>query len=132
MIQKDHEKNFENLSRIMKLYGNEFESRSDKAGAMWVEHDMKADYLVKVQDIFERINFVNSQVLSVSFKKSGALVSNSGGNPESDFDEALVLIRYEFVMSPSVILKNKIVKQRWVLKPGGVWNLIPDLSVFYE
>ncbi len=132
MIPKDHEKDFENLERIMKLYNNEFESRSDKAGAMWVDHNMKAEYLAQVHEIFERISFVNSQVLNVVFKKSGKMITNSGGNPVADFDEALVLIRYEYVLSPSVSLKTKVVKQRWVLNAGRVWNLIPDLSVFNE
>lgn len=132
MLPKDHEKDFESLDRIMKLYNNEFESRSDRAGAMWVEHNMKAEYLTQVKEIFNRISFVDSQVLNVVFKKSGALVQNTGGNPAGDFDEAIVAIRYEYVMSPSVSVKTKVVKQRWVMKSDGVWNLIPNLSVFSE
>lgn len=130
MMQKDHEDDYENLNRIMKLYNNEFESKSDRAGAMWVKHDMKSDYLIQAKEVFSRINFVDSQVLNVVFKKSGKMVQNNGGAPGNDFDEALVLIRYEYVLSPSVSVKTKMVKQRWIMLPDGAWNLVPDLTVF--
>jgi len=130
-MPKSHQKDFENLERIIKIYNNEFESKSDRAGTTWVRDDLKADYLTKIKEVYEKTTFLNSQILSITFKNQGKSVSQKGSNPSEDFDEAIVAIRYEFVRSPSVSLQDKIIKQHWV-KEGDVWKIVPDLSVFLD
>ncbi len=131
LMPDEHARNYEQLERIMRLYNNEFESRSDRAGAMWVKDEFKGQYLTQVKEIQDRVNFVNSQIISVTFSKAGKPIAQSESRPQMDFDEALVLNRYEYVVSPSVSLKTRTIEQRWVLIGSG-WKLIPNLSAFFK
>ena len=132
MIPESHERDYERLDKIIRLYNNEFESKSDAAGSMWVKNEMKAEYLTKVKELYDRINFVSSQTISIVFKNKGKMIVQSNTSPGGDFDEAIVSNRYEYILAPSVSLKTKIIKQHWALQPNGVWNLAPDLSPFYD
>ncbi|MFQ5481849.1 MAG: hypothetical protein ACE5ER_03730, partial [Nitrospinaceae bacterium] len=130
-IPKTPTQELETLQRIIRLYNNEFESRSDRGGAMWVKDEHRAEYLTKIQDINERVSFVNSQILSIVFLKGGNPIGQSGSQPEEKFDEAVVKTRYQFVVAPSISLQTRTIQQRWVKVKGG-WNLIPDLDEFFR
>jgi len=131
LIKKSHQKDMERLQRIIKIYNNEFESKSNRAGAMWVRDDLKAEYLTRIKEVFDRVTFMNSQILSITFKSQGKPIAQNGSVPEEDFDEALVAIRYEYVLSPSISLKTKVIQQRWT-KQDGSWKLVPDLKEFLQ
>jgi hypothetical protein len=131
MLPKSPTRDYERLEKIIKIYNNEFESRSDRAGAMWIKTEYRESYLIKVKEVQERINFLDSQILSVMFLNKGKAIKQSGSTPEEEFDEAIVRNRYEYVLSPSVSLVDKVVEQRWV-REGGAWKLIPDLEAFFK
>lgn len=125
------EKHLEQLSKVIKIYNNAFESKSTDGGSKFVTRDKRKDYLIDYAEIQERVSFNESQILDFTYLKDGNSVPLNVKDPEKEFNEAQVLMRYKILTKPSVTLKTVIVEQHWI-HDGAQWQLEPDLKPFLE
>ena len=123
------EKNLEQLGKVLRVYNNAFESKSENGGSMYVQNEYRMDYLLKYGDIQGRVNFFNAQVLNQAYFKAGKPLEINLENPEGDFDEAVITMRYQVTISPSNRLKSFIHEQHWKHN-GVIWLLEPNLDPF--
>ncbi len=123
------EKNLEQLGKILRVYNNAFESKSENGGSGYVQNDYRMDYLLKYSAIQSRVNFLHAQVLNHAYFKGGKPLEINLENPEGDFDEAVITMRYQVTISPSNTLKTFIHEQRWKHN-GSTWLLEPNLGPF--
>ncbi len=121
----------EKLARNIKVFNTNFESRTDEASALLVKADLRDNYVLKLPDIKDKVNFSESSIVKMEYFKNGNSIKLSGGLPSEDFDECAVTLRYRLTIMPSNKLETRIVRQRWVQEEGG-WVVIPDLSSFLK
>ena len=125
------EKHLEQLNKIIKIYNNSFESKSTDGGAKYVVEEKRKDYLIDYAEVQERVSFNESQILDFTYLKDGESVPLNIKDPEKEFDEARVLMRYKIIKAPSVTLKTVIIEQSWIHN-GVLWQLEPDLKPFLQ
>lgn len=123
------EKKLEQLDKVVRVYNNAFESKSEDGGSMYVRNEYRMDYLLKYGEIQGKVNFLNAQILNQAYFKAGKPLEINMENPEGDFDEAVVTLRYQVTISPSPRLKTFIHEQRWK-RLGNFWLLEPNLEPF--
>ena len=125
------EKHLEQLDKVLRVYNNAFESKSENGGSNYVQNEYRMDYLLKYGEIQQKVNFLHAQVLNQAYFKAGKPLEISVENPEGDFDEAVVTMRYQVTISPSNTLRTFLHEQRW--KHNGVtWLLKPNLDPFFK
>ncbi|MDH5762940.1 MAG: hypothetical protein OEZ51_08160 [Nitrospinota bacterium] len=123
------EKQLEQLNKVLRVYNNAFESKSENGGSGYVQNDYRMDYLLKYGEIQSKVNFLQVQTLNHAYFKAGKPLEINVENPEGEFDEAIITMRYQVTISPSNTLKTFIHEQRW--KHNGVtWLLQPNLEPF--
>ncbi len=123
------EKHLEQLSKVLRVYNNAFESKTENGGSMYVQNEYRMDYLLKYGEIQNKVNFLQVQTLNQAYFKAGKPLEINPENPEGEIDEAIVTMRYQVTVSPSNTLKTFIHEQRW--KHNGVtWLLEPNLKPF--
>lgn len=122
-------KNIERLEKVVRVYNNAFESKSEDGGSSYVQNDFRMDYLLKYGDIQNKVSILNAQILNQAYFKAGKPLQYSPDNPEGDFDEAVVTLRYQVTISPSNRLKVFIHEQHWK-RIGEMWLLEPNLDPF--
>ncbi len=128
---EDAEEINENLVRNMKLFDNQFETRSVTSANLLIQPNSREEFQTRFPEFKKRVTFHNSSTLNIKFLNQGQPIKQSGALPEQKFDEAVVTKRYEIVVLPSNRLKTLVVKHRWVLeKEFGEknWFVIPDLD----
>jgi len=125
------EKHLEQLNKVIKVYNNAFESKSYSGGSKYVMADKRKDYLIDYAEIENRVSFNESQILDFKYLKDGEPVSLNVQDPEKEFNEARVLMRYTILTRPSVTLKTIITEQHWT-HDGNAWQLDPDLKPFLK
>lgn len=125
------EKHLEQLNKIIKIYNNAFESKSTTGGSKYVTAEKRKDYLIDFAEIQERVSFHESQILDFQYLKDGESVPLNVKDPEKEFNEAQILMRYRILTKPSVTLKTIIIEQHWTYD-GTLWLLDPDLKPFLE
>lgn len=128
---KQHVESQEKLARNIKVFNTNFESRTEGASALLVKADLRDNYVLKLPDIKDKVNFSDSSIIKMEYSRNGAPIKLSGGLPTEDFDECTVTMRYRLTIMPSTKLETRIVKQRWVQEEGD-WVVIPDLSSFLK
>ncbi len=123
------EKHLTQLDKVLRVYNNAFESKSETGGSMYVQNEYRMDYLLKYGQIQGRVNFLHAQVLNQAYFKAGKPLEINLENPEGEFDEAVITMRYQVTIAPSNTLKTFLHEQRW--KHNGVtWLLKPNLAPF--
>ena len=125
------EKHLEQLNKVIKVYNNAFESKSTSGGSKYVAEDKRKDYLIDYEEIKERVTFNESQILDFKYLKNGEPVTLNLKDPDKEFNEAQVLMRYKILLTPSITLKTVIIEQHWIFK-GAMWQLEPDLKPFLK
>ncbi len=125
------EKHLEQLNKIIKIYNNAFESKSTTGGSKYVTEEKRKDYLIDYVEIRERVSFNESQILDFQYLKDGETVPLDVKDPEKEFNEARILMRYKILTKPSVTLKTIIIEQHWTYN-GVIWLLDPDLKPFLQ
>lgn len=123
------EKKLEQLDKVVRVYNNAFESKMDDGGSMYVQNEYRMDYLLKYGEIQSKVSFFNAQVLNQAYFKAGKPLEINRENPEGDFDEAVVTMRYQVAIMPNNRLKTFILEQRWK-RVGKIWQLEPNLEPF--
>lgn len=123
------EKRMEQLGKVLRVYNNAFESRSENGGSGYVQNEYRMDYLLKYGAIQSRVSFFKSQVLNQAFFKDGKPLEINAENPEGDFNEVVITMRYQVAISPSTQLKTFIHEQRWKHNET-TWLLEPNLAPF--
>lgn len=123
------EKRLEQLGKVLRVYNNAFESKSENGGSGYVQNDFRMDYLLKYGAIQNRVSFFKSQMLNQAYFKDGKPLEINTENPKGDFNEAVITMRYQVTISPSTRLKTFIHEQRWKHN-GGTWLLEPNLTPF--
>jgi len=122
-------KKLEQLDKVVRIYNNAFESKSEDGGSMYVQNEYRMDYLLKYGEIQNKVNFLNAQILNQAYFKAGKPLQVSKDNPEGDVDEAVLTMRYQVIVSPSPRLKTFIHEQHWKYD-GTIWLLEPNLEPF--
>lgn len=125
------EKHLEQLNKVIKVYNNAFESKSTTGGSKYIIEEKRKDYLIDYAEIQERVSFNESQILDFKYLKDGNSVPLNVKDPEEEFNEAQVLMRYRILTKPSVTLKTVIIEQHWTYD-GTMWQLDPDLKPFLK
>ena len=125
------EKHLEQLNKIIKVYNNAFESKSTSGGSKYIIEEKRKSYLIDYAEIQERVSFNESQILDFKYLKDGDSVALNVKDPEEEFNEAKVLMRYTILTKPSVTLKTVIIEQHWTYN-GIMWQLDPDLKPFLK
>ena len=123
----------EKLQRIIKQYNIALETHSPTMGSVFVNPDHLEDYINDVEEIRKRVTFNKSALMNVVFFNDGERIQQAYMQPEEGevFNEAEVTMRYELVISPSNVMKTKIIKQKWV-SSGNVWYLTPDIGSYFN
>lgn len=124
-------KQLERLSKILRVYNNAFESKSENGGSMYVQNDYRMDYLMKYGDIQSRVSFLDVQTLNHAYFNDGKPVTINVNDPESEFNEAVITLRYRLTISPSNRVKTFIHEQRWKYEKT-TWRLEPNLEPFLK
>lgn len=127
--EKAYQVSHDKLSRNIKLFNTDFESRSADVSSILVKADARENYLLQLPDIKEKVTFTESSIVKIEYLKEGAFSKQAGGIPEEDFNECIVTMRYRMVIMPSNKLVTRIAKQKWV-KEGEDWVVVPDLTQF--
>ena len=125
------EKHLEQLNKVIKVYNNAFESKSTNGGGKYVVEEKRKDYLIDYAEIKEKVSFNESQILDFKYLKDGEPVPLNIKDPEKEFNEARILMRYKIIRVPSVTLKTVIIEQHWTHN-GAMWQLEPDLKPFLQ
>lgn len=125
------EKHLEQLSKVLRVYNNAFESKTENGGSMYVQNEYRMDYLLKYGAIQNRVSFLEAQVLNQAYFKSGKPMEINPENPEGEIDEAVITMRYQLTVAPSNTLKTFIHEQRWKYN-GVTWLLEPNLKPFLK
>ncbi|NIQ01420.1 MAG: hypothetical protein GWM98_14370 [Nitrospinaceae bacterium] len=124
-------KKLEQLGKVLRVYNNAFESKSENGGSMYVQNDYRMDYLLKYSEIKTKVSFHESQTLNHAYYRDGKPVSVNVEDPEKEFNEAVVTMRYQIAISPSNVLKNFIHDQHWHYE-NKMWLLKPNLDPFLK
>lgn len=124
-------KYMEQLGKVTKIYNNSFESKSETGGATMVKKEMRSDYLIRYAEIRDRISINESQAIDYTYLQDGDPVVLDISDPDKDFNEVLITMRYQYILSPSNQLKTIISKQQW-RHNGIIWQLEPDLDAFLK
>ena len=119
------------MNKIIKVYNNAFESKSTSGGSKYIIEEKRKSYLIDYAEIQERVSFNESQILDFKYLKDGDSVALNVKDPEEEFNEAKVLMRYTILTKPSVTLKTVIIEQHWTYN-GIMWQLDPDLKPFLK
>lgn len=122
-------KHLEQLGKVLRVYNNAFESKSENGGSMYVQNEYRMDYLMKYGDIQNKVSFLEVQTLNHAYFNDGKAVSINVDDPEGEFNEAVITLRYQVTISPSNRLKNFIHEQHWKYD-GTAWRLEPNLEPF--
>lgn len=122
-------KQLEQLSKVLRVYNNAFESKTENGGSTYVQNDYRMDYLMKYGDIQSRVSFLEVQTLNHAYFNDGKPVSINVNDPEGEFNEAVITLRYRLTVSPSNRVKTFIHEQRWK-HDGTTWRLEPNLEPF--
>lgn len=130
-FQKSYMESREKLSRNIKVFNAEFESKSIDVSPLMVRADKREEFLMKVPQIKEKATFDEISIVNAEYFKDGSPVKQSGGAPTQDFDEAVMTLRYRMAVLPSNKLETRVVKQKWVLE-GDDWVVVPDLDAFLK
>lgn len=117
------------LSDNMRWYNDKFEGKLMDTAINHVHPDSRPDFVMKSQDIKDRVSFFDSALVDIKFFKEGAPAIMDGENPEEEFDKAVVMMRYRLSVLPSNSLKNIVIEQEWN-KVGNTWFVSPDLTKF--
>ncbi len=125
------EKRMEQLGKVLRVYNNAFESRSENGGSGYVQNEYRMDYLLKYGAIQSRVSFFKSQMLNQAYFKDGKPLEINADDPEEDFDEVVITMRYQVTISPSNQLKIFLHDQRWKHN-GATWRLEPNLTPFLK
>ncbi len=125
------EKRLEQLGKVLRVYNNAFESKSENGGSGYVQNEYRMDYLLKYSDIQNRVSFFKSQMLNQAYFKDGKPLEINADNPGEDFDEVVITMRYQVTISPSNQLKIFLHDQRWKHN-GATWRLEPNLTPFLK
>lgn len=125
------DKHLEQLNKVIKIYNNAFESKSTTGGSKYVVKDKRKDYLIDYAEIQDKVSFNESQILDFTYLRNGEPVPLNADDPEREFNEARVLMRYRIFTSPSVTLKTIVIEQHWIHN-GALWLLEPDLKPFLQ
>ncbi len=121
------EKRLEQLVKVLRVYNNAFESKSEDGGSGYVQNQYRMDYLLKYSAIQSRVSFFKSQMLNHAYFKGGKPLEINADDPEEDFDEVVITMRYQVTISPSNQLKTFLHDQRWKHN-GATWRLEPNLT----
>ncbi len=125
------EKRLEQLGKVLRVYNNAFESKSENGGSGYVQNEYRMDYLLKYGAIQNRVSFFKSQMLNQAYFKDGKPLEINADNPEGDFNEVVITMRYQVTIAPSNRLKTFLHDQRWKHN-GATWLLEPNLTPFLK
>ncbi len=131
--EDDYLKNHKTLSKRIKLFNQEFETRSNIASDKMVKDDHREEFLKYIDDIHLNILFNKSTIISIKYYQDGLPISQNSRFPKENFNKAVLSIKYEIVVHPSSKLKTLFVKQPWeLLEIDGKkkWVVIPEMDVF--
>lgn len=117
------------LDDAIKYYNDNFEAKLLDRSSALVHLDKREDFMTRSTDITNRITFYESKIVNIYLLKEGKPIPINPSFGEGSFDEAIVTIRYQLVVSPSNRLKTLIVKQKWALT-NHQWRVYPNLDVF--
>ena len=125
------EKRLKQLGKVLRVYNNAFESKSENGGSGYVQNEYRMDYLLKYGAIQNRVSFFKSQMLNQAYFKDGKPLEINADNPEGDFNEVVITMRYQVTIAPSNRLKTFLHDQRWKHN-GATWLLEPNLTPFLK
>lgn len=121
-----YHKTQENLDLSIKAYNFEFESRAIDISARFVHPAHRNEYLIRSPEMSKRITIFEASVVDIKLFNDGVPIV---GEPDKDFNRAIVVIRYQTSILPSSKLKTVLIEQEWLLLQGQ-WVVIPDLNAF--
>ncbi len=116
----------EDLNLSIKAYNLEFESRAIDMSARFVHPTYRSEYMAESPEIVKRITIFEATVLDIQIFNDGVPLADLS---KKDFNQAVVVIRYQMAILPSTKLKTLLIKQEWLLYQGQ-WVIIPDLKTF--
>ncbi|KMP10507.1 hypothetical protein UR09_04930 [Candidatus Nitromaritima sp. SCGC AAA799-A02] len=123
-------KKHDDLKDAVQYYNDYFEGKLLDRSAVLVHRDQREDFMIRSPEILNRVTFLETSVINMRLLNNGAPVPvDAGFFDKGKFNEAIVIIRYQLVVSPSNTVKTMVVNQRWVLE-GDQWVVYPDLDVF--
>ena len=128
------QKNLEQLNKVLRIYNNAFESKTEDGGSMYVQNDYRMDYLLKYGDIQGRVSFLDVQTLNHAYfknKKPITLADMDDDDDKEGFNEAVITMRYRLTILPNNQVKTFIHEQRWK-HDGALWRLEPNLEPFLK
>jgi len=114
----------------IKVFNNDFESKSRSACTLLVLSPLREDCLSKMGEFQKRVTISNSALVGAIFYRKGVPVKQSFPNPEEAFDEAVITHEYQVVVLPSNRVKTISVDQKWVLDQSN-WYVIPNFKPFF-
>ncbi len=121
----------EDLDLSIKAFNFEFESKAIDSSTRFVHPNHRAHYIAKSLEMTQRVTFFEATTLDIKFFKNTLPAVITPKGPEDGFDRAVVTIRYQVTVLPSVKLKTRVIEQEWVLHNDN-WFTIPDLDKFLK
>ena len=115
----------------IRVFNNNFESKSRSACTTLVISSLRGDCLVNMGEFKKRVTISDVSLVGAIFFRKGIPVKQAFPNPEEAFDEAEITHQYQVVVQPSNRVKSITVKQKWILDDGD-WYVIPNFSPFYQ
>ncbi len=99
--------------------------------AGYVLMDQRKDFLIKSNEIKEKVTFFDNSLLDIQYFNGNQPVKKTTEGAEKEFNKAVATMRYQISILPSNQLKTITFDQTWVLDDEW-WQVDPDLDVFLK
>ena len=117
------------LQKTIRAYNDAFEAKQPAIAEPFVRRDIRDLFKEKYREIRKQVTFDEMEPMKIEYFKDGVRVKQSGPGPEEDFNEAVLTVRYNVVISPSNRVKTITVRQKWI-REDGQWVVVPNLTPF--
>ncbi len=112
-------------------FNKRFEAKMMDLSAAYLPLDKRRQFLIDSLKIKENVAFYESSILGVQLFNDDLPVKIKSEGPDSEFNKAIVSIRYQLSTLPSNQLKTIFVDQQWMFEEDG-WFVDPKLESFLK
>jgi hypothetical protein len=121
----------DNLQTNVYQYNKRFDGKMMDLSVAFVSPPMRKDYLIDSDFIKEKVTIFDRSILDMQYFDGDQPIKKTEDGAKTEFNKAIVTLRYQISVLPSNQLKTVILDQTWVLEEER-WMVKPDLDVFLE
>jgi hypothetical protein len=121
----------EDLQAKIHQFNKRFEAKMMDLSAAYLPLNKRRQFLIDSLKIKENVAFYDSSVLDVQLFNNDLPVQIKSNGPGTEFNKAIVTMRYQMSLLPSNQVKTIIVDQQWLLEDEE-WFVDPKLDNFFK